>query len=328
MTLYALDDIQDGIAATRAFLLPFDLRRWTKLALLVFFVGGGGGVNPTQFSNTNVPQGSRESPGAVGFPGGVPAIQSSELVLLAAILGVIGLIALGLLFVGSVLEFAFVESLRNERVSVREYWSDHWRLGARLFGFRLGLAVLSLGVVGVLGAAFLLDVGRFPIHLLPLGILLVVVLTIVVGLVNAFTARFVVPIMILEEQGLLAAWRQFWPTLSGQWKQYAVYAVMRFVLQIAGGILVGLITLVGAIVLAIPLGIVGVVGYALLSALPVVGWALIGFAVGLYVLGLLLVTLFAAVPVQSYLRYYALLVLGDTNEAFDAIPERREAVRE
>jgi hypothetical protein len=32
--------------------------------------------------------------------------------------------------------------------------------------------------------------------------------------------------------------------------------------------------------------------------------------------------------VLTYLRYYALLVLGDTNDTFDLIPERRAAVRD
>jgi hypothetical protein len=34
------------------------------------------------------------------------------------------------------------------------------------------------------------------------------------------------------------------------------------------------------------------------------------------------------VPVQTYLHYYALLVLGDTNETFDLIKDRRTAIRE
>jgi hypothetical protein len=34
------------------------------------------------------------------------------------------------------------------------------------------------------------------------------------------------------------------------------------------------------------------------------------------------------VPVQTYLRYYALLVLGDVESSFDIVPDRRAAVRE
>jgi hypothetical protein len=36
---------------------------------------------------------------------------------------------------------------------------------------------------------------------------------------------------------------------------------------------------------------------------------------------------FVQVPVQVYLRYWALLVLGDVDSALDLIPEQREAVR-
>jgi len=45
-------------------------------------------------------------------------------------------------------------------------------------------------------------------------------------------------------------------------------------------------------------------------------------------LAVLVLTLFVSVPVQTYLRYYALFVLGDTNDAFDVIADRRRAVRE
>jgi len=34
------------------------------------------------------------------------------------------------------------------------------------------------------------------------------------------------------------------------------------------------------------------------------------------------------VPVQAYLRYYALLVLGDVEPEFDLVPDQRAAVRE
>ncbi|MFC6906655.1 DUF7544 domain-containing protein [Halalkalicoccus tibetensis] len=41
-----------------------------------------------------------------------------------------------------------------------------------------------------------------------------------------------------------------------------------------------------------------------------------------FVAGLLL-----QVPLRTYLRYYALLILGDTNERLDPIPELRARIR-
>jgi len=42
---------------------------------------------------------------------------------------------------------------------------------------------------------------------------------------------------------------------------------------------------------------------------------------------LLLITNLIQVPLQAFLRYYAMLVLGDTDEELDPIPEVRGDIR-
>lgn len=336
MTLYALADIEDAIDATRAFLLPFDRGRWLRLAVVVFFAGGVGGFNPLQFSGGGTPStpdvsGPGPGPGPTPTPD-LPSIGGSELAIIATIVALVALVALAFLLVGSVMEFVFVQSLRAEDVSIRRYWREHWRKGLRLFGFRLALGIVTFGVVaGILVAVFaplFLGGNVASLGLLIVAIPLFVVLAVVIGLLDGFTTMFVVPVMLLEERGLVASWRRFWPTLTREWKQYLAYLFMSVVLTIAAGILTGLATLVGALVVGIPLALVGLVGGALLTAVPVAGWVVIGIAIALFLLALFVLTLLVAVPVQTFLRYYALLVLGDTNEAFDVIPERRHAIRE
>lgn len=331
MTLYALDDVQDAIAATRAFLWPLDLGRWGRLALVMFFVGGVGGGTPFQFTGGTSGGPSPEPPSTPGIPDVVPSIGEPEFAVIVVIFAILGLLALAFVLVGSIMEFVFVESLRREDVTIRRYWSERWKQGVQLFGFRLVLGLLSLGVVGLLVAAVFTPVlfgdGGLSLGLLFLAISVFVILAIVSGLLNGFTTQFVVPIMIVEERGLLSAWRRFWPTLTGQWKQYVAYVIVRFVLQIAVGILTSIVTLLAALVIAIPLGIVGLVGFGLLSVVEVAGWAVIAVAIVLFVFAAVVISLFVAVPVQTYLRYYALLVLGDTNDAFDVIAERRRAIR-
>jgi hypothetical protein len=332
MTLYALDAIDDAIDATRAFLWPFDWRRWARLAFVVLFVGGLGGFSPIQFpgggggGDVDTPTG----PGP-GAPDAIPTLGGSELAIIAAIAGLLLLLALGFLFVGSVMEFVLVESLRRDVVTVRRYWREHWRQGLRLFGFRAVLGVLSLGLVGgtiaVVLAPVVLGYGEFSLGLLLVAVPVLVVVSIASGLVNGFTTMFVVPVMLGEGRNVLSAWRRFWPTLTGQWKQYAVYAVMGFVLQLAGGILAGIASVIGIVALAIPLGLLGLVGAGLLAVVDVVGWMVIGVAAVLFALAAIVLVLFVSVPVQTFLRYYALLVLGDTNAAFDLIPERRRTIR-
>ena len=66
----------------------------------------------------------------------------------------------------------------------------------------------------------------------------------------------------------------------------------------------------------------------MLSVAEVVGGALIAVAVSLFVVSVFAVALFVAVPLQTYSRYYALFVLGDSEAEFDLIAERRNRIRE
>ena len=335
MTIYAFDDIDDAVDATRAFLWPFDLGTWVKLAFVVFFLGGTGAVNPFQFANTTT--GGPSDPGTT--PGAGPTLSEivnsltpTEWAIIAAVVGVIILIGLLFAFVGAVMEFVFVESISRERVSIREYWGERWRQGGRLFGFRLvvGLLTLVVGFGPVVAAIWpVLTGGSFSIVFLLAAIGWAIVVAMGSGLLNGFTTQLVVPVMIAEDRTVLGAWRRFWPTLTGQWKQYLAYAFMRIVLSIAVGIVVGLVTGFAALVVAIPFVIVGVLGgYLVLAMGTVVGWVIVTIAVALFTLTMIVLSLLVAVPVQTYLRYYALLVLGDTEEAFDLVPERRRAIRE
>ena len=335
MTLAALDDIDDAIDATRSFLWPFDLGRWLKLVFVVFFLGGTGFVNPVQFGGSG-------SPGDVtgdtpSDPGQLPnvseiisSITTTEWLLIGAVVGTFLLIGLAFAFVGAVMEFVFVESLRHERVSIREYWGGRWRQGSRLFGFRLVVGLLSFAlVVGPIAAALwpLLTGGGFSLVTLLLAVAFAMVVAMVSALLNGFTTQFVVPVMIAEDRTVLGAWRRFWPTMTGQWKEYVAYAFVRIVLSIAVSVVVGIVTVIGAVLFAIPFVIVGLIGAALLGVSGIVGWAMIVLAIVLFTLTMILITLVVAVPVQAYLRYYALLVLGDTEEAFDLVAERRRAIR-
>jgi hypothetical protein len=155
----------------------------------------------------------------------------------------------------------------------------------------------------------------------------VVVLALVVGLVNGFTTVFVVPVMVLEDGGVLDGWRRLWPTITAQPWQYVAYAVASFVLSIVGGLLVGILVGVSVLVLLIPFGILGALGALLLAAVPPFGIGVLALVALLFVLSLLVLTALVQVPVVTYLRYYALLVLGDVDSDLDLIPERRAAIR-
>jgi len=330
MALYALDDLDDALDATRSFLTPVDRTTWAKLALVALFVGGTG---------TNVFSWSFGGGGGNGGPtpgAGPPTVDLGPQIwlLIAGVVGVLALLGLGFVLVASIMEFVFVESLRNETVTIRRYWSRRWRQGLRLFGFRVVVGLLVLASVALLAAPFLLPFIGIPIGggaaiaaflvLIPLFL----VLAVVVGLVNGFTTVFVVPVMILEDCGVLAGWRRLWPTLTAHWKQYLAYAVAGFFLSIVGGVVVGIVTAIGALVLLLPFGILFVLGGATFLFLSELAGIAILVVVGIaYALAVIAVAALAQVPVKSYLRYYALFVLGDVESEFDLVTEQRARVR-
>lgn len=332
MALYALDSIDDAFDATREFLFPADRGRWFRLMLIVFFTGGLGSGFNFQTSGFDVP-----GPSPSG-PSDAPALDPDTLAaILLVIVALAVVLVLAFVIIGSVVEFVFVESLRSGEVSIRGYFRRYWRSGLRLFAFRLVFGLLTLVIVAipfVVVFASLLGgdapgVGAIFGAILLLTPLLFIVIAIA-GLINGFTTMFVVPIMLVEERGVLSAWRRFWPTLRGQWKQYVAYVFVELGLSVVAGIAVLLINLLALLLVGIPfallagLALLALGGVAGLSTAGIVVLGLLGVVFGLVMLVALLLI---QVPVQTYFRFYALFVLGDTNDTFDLIPDRRTAVR-
>lgn len=336
MPLYALEDVDDAVAATKAFLLPVDRTRWAKLALVAFFAAGPG-------VNANLFQFNAPADAGVGVPpGGLPSLpEFGPRVWLLVALVVAATLLLGALFllVGSIMEFVLVESLRHEEVAIRRYWGERWRQGVRLFGFRLVLGLLTFGGAAVLAALFvvplLFDVGPgigvpgIGLSVVAFVLLLpvVAVLALLVGLLNGFTTVFVVPVMIVEDCGVLAGWRRLWPTITGDPGQFLAYAVVGFVLSIAGGILAAIAVGVAAVLLLIPFGVLGAIGFGLFTVVPPLGVGVLAVVGLLFGLSVLVAVALAQVPVVTYLRYYAMLVLGDVDPELDLVGERRVAIR-
>lgn len=332
-TLHALENLDDALDATTGFLRPVDRSTWAKLAVVAFFIGGpGANANTVQWTFGG--GGNGGGPPPAGFV--EPTVGGLDLLVAAAVLA--AALALALLFglVGSVMEFVFVQSLRRETVDVREYWRAHWRQGLRLFAFRLVLFAFVLGSVAVLAIPVL--VGAFDVATVTSGVAIaffvvllpvVLVLAITVGVVNGFTTVFVVPIMLLEDCGVLAGWRRLWPSVRSSPLQFLAYLVASFFLGVLGGVLVLVVALVLALVILVPFGVLFAIGGAVLvfvsEAAGVGVLVLVGAA---YALAVLAVVALVQVPVQTYLRYYALLVLGDVDPELDAVPDQRARVRD
>ncbi|MFA9518142.1 hypothetical protein ACERIT_13135 [Halopenitus sp. H-Gu1] len=328
MALHAVDDIDDAYEATRSFLVPIQARRWLKLALVAFFIGGGMNVPTAQF-NTSSGTGPTGTP-----PAEIPPMLSDNLVPIIAIVGVtILVLVLAFGLIGAIMEFVFIESLRREAVSIREYWSDRWPQGLRLFGFRIliGLPVLGfiLGWMALFFAPMVLGVGEplISVAVLFVGFAFLFVIGLLFGLVNGFTTVFVVPIMIQQDSGVVAGWRRLWESIKTDWKQYLVYAVLAVVLNMVTGLIAMFATGMVALVLLVPLALLAGIIHLTVSVGSTIGMAILAVFVLLFVLVMMVVWALVQVPILAYLRYYALLVLGDIDESLDLIPEQRSAIR-
>jgi len=366
MALHAVDDIDDAIDATKSFLFPVEKGTWLRMAFVVFFIGGGGvGLNNVQsFSNFgdfggNGGPGGPSGPGSdfqlaaplesvASLPGnlalqvsepGVPSGAPDELLagaglLVFAAIGLLVLLALAYGILSNFMEFVLTQALIDREIHVRRYFNEHVGNGLRLFLFRLALGVIWLGIALVIGAAvFFLalggeaaNVGTSSVLALS-GLLIAVfaVLAISYGIVFGFTTVFVVPLMTADDDGVLSGWSRLWISIKSEPKQYLAYLFFSIVLQIGVGIISAILGIVALLVVMIPFGLGAVALYLALQ--NTIGIALAGVVGLLGLLVLIVVSALIQVPLTTFLRYYAMLVLGDIDADMDPIPEVRSDIR-
>jgi hypothetical protein len=341
MTLYAAERIDDAVSLTRSLLFPADWRLWAKLALVGAFVAAGSGGGGAVSSATNLPStaGTVGDPPRIEFEPGQVVVPEGILLAVVAVVGALVLFGLAVAAVGAVMEFVLVEALASGEVRLRAWTRRYARRGLRLFGFRLVLGgVATVLVVGTALALFWpelstalagggIDAGAASI----VGRVLVVVgLGLTVGLpvalVHGVTTEFVVPVMLRRDCGVLAGWRRFWSTLRTQLTQYGAYLLIGFALRVGTAVAAGIVVSILAVVVLVPFAAVGLalglgaLAGGTLSLALVLG--VVVLAAG-YVLALVLVSATVYVPVRAFHRYFALLVLGDTDAELDVLGERR-----
>ena len=300
MSWHAIDSVDEAIEETRSFLSPFAIGRWLKLALISIFVGTGGsglgllnlpssvpgddptgnmsagGGNVTTGGNiTGPPPGSDFGPTGnvtAGAPSTGELPPPSELLEMAgAELGLIAVIALIVLGIGLVigiitetLRFVFYDDLQTDTVRLVEPAKRRFGQALRLYGFKIGLQLLTVGPIAGLVAVFLLaDIPIGP--LVGVAAALVVLAVVLVStIVSRITDEFIVPTMVVTDSGVLDGWRRFWPVFRGQLSQFGVYLVVHFLLLLAVGIARAILSV---IVYGIVLVIGGVIGLVIVFGL-------------------------------------------------------------
>ncbi|MGH9812807.1 MAG: DUF7544 domain-containing protein [Candidatus Acidiferrales bacterium] len=324
--LSAVDAVSPAIDHTRRHLFaPFRFAKWARLAVITCLSGeivGGGGGGGTGFQFPAPPRGGGSE--EFHFLQSSPAERWLAEFLPWILLGLAGAFALALLFIyiNSVFRFLLFDAVLNDRWRLREGWGRWASRGASFFLWQIGYLLTFLAVLAALvGLPILLalQAGWFKqadqhVGAMVLGVLAVVLLgfvAVIGGLVIAVLAKdFVVPVMALEDVGVIEGWRRALPLMSGAKLSYAGYIGMKIVLAIAAGILFGILGTIAVLLIVFPLAILGGV-LAAAGAFSGLAWtpATIAAAgvLGLAALALLIyVVAFISVPSAVFFQAYTL----------------------
>lgn len=251
---------------------PFRFWQWTRLAVVGLLAGemGSGGCNAS--SNFNFPHqtGSSRHFLDLGLGSIDPAVYAGLIAVLVVAALVFGVV---LMYIGSVMRFILFDSVLAKECHIRLGWGRRQGAGFRYFLWQLAyLLAMVGGMLVLLGipAIIALTLGWFKEpreHILGLvlgGILLLFLfLTFVLAaaVIQVLTKDFVVPQMAFEDIGAVEAWRRLWPMIQTEMGGYAAYIGMKIVLAIGAGIVIGIVSLIIGLIVAIPtvgLGIVAV----------------------------------------------------------------------
>lgn len=319
MSFSSIQSAGDAIDITREYLFARTKRQGLLLAFMAIFLGPTGVSGPPGPVDINE-EAFDPGPDLPSLGEVLDAIDW-ELALLVVVAVAFLAVVYGL--ISAVMEFGFVHSLTSDTVELRRPARDHWSRILSLFLFRaLVWGSIATGVVVMIAVGLGLFEAPVALDSLVLAVL-VFIGGGVLYLLNRLTTDFVVPIMYSERRGFLSSWARLLGLMRREWRQYGAYIPVRIILEIALGIAFGIvlaITLVAmGIIIGVPLVAVLVVILGLLPAVVITGVVL-----GILGLGFIAVLM---VPFHTYLRYYTLLVLGDTSESLDLIPNKRHRVR-
>jgi hypothetical protein len=333
LPISAVDAISPAFHHARQQLFqPFRAGQWLRLAfvgLLAGEVSSGGGCN--SFQVPQIHDGGQKFAAA-------PLANANPL-LYAGLIGL--LVVLGVIFwfllmyANSVMRFVLFDSVLAKECHIRQSWNRRQRPGFRYLGWQLLLLAVMIGVstilVGIPAAiAFGLGWLNNPRqHIVPLvlgGIVLFFVFfAFIISLlvVAVLTKDFVVPQMALEDISVFEGWRRLWAGIKTEKGGYAAYIGMKVLMALGAAMVLGIVSFIVILLVAIPLGGIGVIAVitgktagltwnAYTITLAVIGGAFC-LAVLFYVLALI------SVPVIVFFPAYAIHFFASRYRPLDAV---------
>ena len=324
MGWYSIDAIDVAFKRTKKILIePFNFWKWLKLAIIIFFIGGGIGNQGFNYNQGTFDTSRKE----VEWPSfdeifnqvGQFWQQYQTHILIAVAFIILFILIFG--FISSVMDFVFVESIVTDIVSIRAYFKKYLRPGFSLFIVRtiIGLVLLMLLILAVM--PILLPFIRSNAIITPgliLGsILWLILILLVLALVNGILESFIglcIPIMMYKDIGIIAALGKIIARFREEWRQILVYWIIRIVVGLAAGILVGIVALIVLFGILVPVILSGAILYFILSGLGlgisnILFWVVM-ITYGLFAaIPLILFLLMASVPVPVFMKYHLLTFL-------------------
>ena len=305
---------------------PFTLRVWLALGF-TFTVGYG-------LSSLRIPNAARfwrwNSTEEPWWTGRMASSLAHYWPLL--LMGLLALAAIALVFVwlSSVFQFVYIDNITRKSGAIAEPFARLVRLGSLYFLWRMAFGAVVLAAVGILVGLPLLVVlvpGTSVTTRVAAAVwagMAGIFLSVLAAIIVILAKDFLVPAMYVRGAGVIEGWRRVLPVLSANVGQTLLYLLMLAALGI-GITTVGLIAaLVLLVALAIPVGLLALLGYAAGQAAHLT-WSppVIGIAAALGVIAFLgYIYLFqcAMQPAQIFRRCFPLVVLGQADPSLATIP--------
>jgi hypothetical protein len=336
----AVDVIGPAFEHTRKQLMdPFRFGQWARLAVLALATGemsSGSGCNSGFKALSSLP--SRFPSRSQNFADpsdGLSALGLEPKVMMSmVIVAVVGFLILGLvwLYVSSVSRFQLFESVLRRNCELGKSWGRWQAQGLRYFGWQLALSIVGLTVAAILFLPLLLPLlpvlkshgapgPGFLLALLPM-ILVFMVFGLIMALIGVLTKDFVIPLMAVDNVGVIEGWRRLLRMMGVQKAAYAGYVGMKIVMAIGASVVFGIAAGIVAAIVMVPFAILGVVIVLLghsgglswnavtITAAIVAGTILL--AVLLYVIALV------CVPVAVFFPAYAIYFFAERYPALHA----------
>ncbi len=316
---------------------PIRWDRWWRAALLALATGevaAMGGCNFGSLPIKGFPGIGKHPPPDqfVSVPGIPPVLAAWGMMFVILILALIFLLILLVfvhIYVGSVFRFILFDAVTAARFKLLEGWRRRHRPGTRFFVFQIVFMILMLAGLGLICSPFIAWAAAAGMFAAPAGdwhpnlatvvsmifllLPILVLYSLTTGLIALGAKDFCVPVMALENVGIMAALRVVMARVRREKSNFAMYVIMKIVLAIAVGIAASIAIFLVSLIIIIPVAIAGLMmpHMSVPPATNILFWAtVISAGMVLLVVLIFLVGLVSG-PAAIFFEAYALEFFGD-----------------